>query len=128
MNYIRWASIGTLIAFLVLSGWLANGWRLEAREAAKLRIERDNAIERERKVDLMRADLQSKLNKKEVTVEKQYVEIVRNIPVYVDRSTCSISADGVRSLNRIRGVPQSSGKSPGEVDAHRTIARKDNDL
>lgn len=128
MNYIRWASIGTLIAFLVLSGWLANGWRLEAREAAKLRIERDNAIERERKVDLMRADLQSKLNKKEVTVEKQYVEIVRNIPVYVDRSTCSISADGVRSLNRIRGVPQPSGKSPGEVDAHRAIARKDNDL
>ena len=76
----------------------------------------------------MRADLQSKLNQKEVTIEKEYVEVVRNIPAYVDRSTCSISADGVRSLNRLRGVPQPTGKSPGEVDAHRTIARKDNDL
>lgn len=128
MNYIRWASIGTLIAFLVLSGWLANGWRLEAREAAKLRIERDNAIERERKVDLMRADLQSKLNKKEVTVEKQYVEVVRNIPVYVDRDTCSLSIDGVRAFNRLRGVPQSTGKSPGEVDVHQANARKETGL
>lgn len=128
MTYLRWGLSLGLIASLILAGWLANGWRIEAKEASQLREERDAAIKRERAAELMKAELQTQLRNKEVKVEKQYVEIVRNIPVYVDRSTCTVSADGVRALNRIRGVPQPSGKSPGEADAHRAIARKDNDL
>lgn len=105
----KWGLYGLIAAALLIGGWQANGWRLKAREADRLAVALSNQIKRERASDQARILLSAQLADMEAQTRVEVSEIIKRVPVYVDRGNCALSIVGVRALNQARGVPRPAG-------------------
>ena len=102
------------VAAIALVWWIVStvdGWRSDALTKAKAVQERDAAIERERVAGIKQRAAERAQSKAsaELIAERakdheKIVPIIKRVPVYVDRGSCTLSVDGVRALNDARGA------------------------
>jgi hypothetical protein len=129
LAYAKLAAAAAVVGLLLWFGWTVAEWRSRAHEADRLEQERDAAIGRERAAlaresaaaDARVVDAQDRQKKTEERHE-QARQIVKRIPVYIDRNSCSLNVDGVRDLNLARGtvVSGSQRRLAGETFTTRT--------
>ena len=109
----QWRAVvyGLLAAGLIVLGFTVADWRGRARDADRLEKERDAAIALERGAeasrklaDEVRVQVSAELEAERAKTHETIVEVIKNVPHYIDRSDCSLSIDGVRALNKARGV------------------------
>ena len=99
----KWGVAGAIVAALVLAGWVANGWRLRALDAANYQRELRHELERrifadakrlakEREVDALKAELAQKVT----TVKETVVRYVKQNP------DCDLPEPVAGQLQRLR--------------------------
>ena len=102
LGYIKIAGAGLFVASLLILGWKANGWRIQAAQAEVARLELRNEIERRVKSDADRLALQVKLSGAEARIGTGVRIVTKTIKQYVkDAPDCRISSpvsDGLRAL------------------------------
>jgi hypothetical protein len=100
--YAKAAIIAVLSISLILGGWKAATWRLEAQAAEVLRLELRAELERRVKADADRLSLQVKLSEAEARIGTGVRIVTKTIREYVqDKPDCRIAApvsNGLRDL------------------------------
>ena len=103
MTYARYIVAGLLVAGLIIFGWKVNGWRLKAAEAHNLATALDFQIKRTKEVEEARVLASERLALMDQALAIEVREVIRYVPKYI-RSDCTLDVDGVRALNRARGL------------------------
>ena len=103
LNYLKLGGAALIVAVLLYGGWAANGWRIRAAEAAVLKVELRNELQRRVRADADRLSLQVKLSEAEAKIGTGVKLVTRTIREYIhDKPDCRISSpvviDGLRSL------------------------------
>jgi hypothetical protein len=129
LAWAKLAAAAAVVGLLLWSGWTFAAWRSRAHEADKLEQERDAAIGRERAAVAREsaaaaarvADAQGRQQKTDERHE-QARQIIKRIPVFVDRNSCALNPDGVHDLNVARGavVPSPQRRLAGDTFTTRT--------
>ncbi len=104
LTYLKIALAGLLVASVLILGWEARGWRVEAQAAKQLRV--DLAHEKERRVaaDRHRLAVEESLAMAESQTHETIRELIKRVVVKVpDNRDCDLDADVVRMLERARG-------------------------
>lgn len=110
----KWGLAGAFVGCLVLAGWVANGWRLRALDAANYQRELRHELERrifadakrlakEREVDALKAALAQKVT----TVKETVVRYVKENP---DCDLPEPAASQLQRLRQGRDVPTTPAK------------------
>lgn len=127
--YIRLAIVLAALGLSAWGGWTTRAWLEDSRALDKVTAERDAAIKRERaaemkakEVEAARAKIAGELETEKAKIHAETKPIIKRIPIYVDRSTCTLSPDGVSKLNTARGaiVPDAERRIVGETFTSRT--------
>lgn len=102
LAYAKYVIAGLFVASLIITGWIANGWRIKAQEAEGARLELRNEMQRRVESDKQRLAMQVKLSEAEARIGTGVRVVTKTIREYVkDIHDCRISApvsDGLRSL------------------------------
>lgn len=102
LSYLKIAGAGLFVASLLILGWKANGWRIQAAQAEVARLELRNEIERRVKADADRLALQVKLSDAEARIGTGVRIVTKTVREYVqDKPDCRIAApvsNGLRDL------------------------------
>ena len=103
LGYLKIAGAGLFVASLIILGWQANGWRIRAAEAAVLKVELRNELQRRVRADADRLSLQVKLSEAEAKVGTGVKLVTKTIREFIhDTAPCRITnrgvIDGLRSL------------------------------
>ena len=102
LSYLKIAGAGLFVASLLILGWKANGWRIQAAQAEVARLVLRNEIERRVQADADRLALQVKLSDAEARIGTSVRIVTKTIKQYVkDVPDCRISgpvSDGLRAL------------------------------
>ena len=100
--YTKAAIIACLSILLIVGGWKAATWRLEAQAAEVLRLELRAELERRVKADADRLSLQVKLSEAEAKIGTGVKVVTKTIREFIhDAPSCRISrpvSDGLRDL------------------------------
>jgi hypothetical protein len=101
--YAKAAIIAVLSIALIVGGWKAATWRLEAQAAEVLRLELRAELERRVKADADRLSLQVKLSEAEAKIGTGVKIVTKSIREFIhDTAPCRITnravIDGLRSL------------------------------
>jgi hypothetical protein len=117
--YTKAAIIACLSIALIVGGWKAATWRLEAKAAEVLRLELRNELERRIRADADRLSLQVKLSEAEARVGTGVRIVTKTVREYVqDKPDCRIAgpvADGLRDLRA--GIMPSPATQPASARA-----------
>jgi len=112
--YIKTAIIAVLSISLIVGGWKAATWRLEAQAAEVLRLELRAELERRVRADADRLSLQVKLSEAEARIGTGVRIVTKTVREYVqDKPDCRIAgpvADGLRDLRA--GVMPAAAAQP----------------
>jgi len=111
--YAKAAIIAVLSILLIVGGWKAATWRLEAQAAEVLRLELRAELERRVRADADRLSLQVKLSEAEARIGTGVRIVTKTIREYVqDKPDCRIAApvsNGLRDL-RAGNVPAAAAQ------------------
>jgi len=115
--YAKAAIIVCLSILLVMGGWKANGWRLEAHAAEVLRLELRAELERRVRADADRLSLQVKLSEAEAKIGTGVKIVTKSIREFIhDSAPCRISAPVSDQLRQLRaGVMPAATPEPATV-------------
>lgn len=103
MIYAKAAASLIFIISLILIGWKANGWRVEASEAKALRLELRNELQRRVSADADRLALQRKLSESQGRIEYVTKEVIKKVKVNVPvKSECDLNDNVVSVLRDAR--------------------------
>lgn len=110
----KYAVYGVLVAGLVLGGWTANGWRLEAAQAKIVRAELRNEVERRVRADADRLALAKEILEGEgKTIENTRVVKERIYVRIKDNAGCDlVGLSGVLNRTRAGLPPAADGPDP----------------
>lgn len=109
MIYLKAGALLVFVLGLVVIGWKANGWRIDAAKAEGYRLELRNELQRRVAADAARLDLQRKLETAKARVEIKTQEVIKKVKVYVPSNRdCDLNDDVVRLLNDARAGGLSS--------------------
>jgi hypothetical protein len=101
--YAKAAIIACLSILLIVGGWKAATWRLEAQAAEALRLELRAELERRVKADADRLSLQVKLSEAEARIGTGVRIVTKTIREYVkDTPDCRITSPAV--INGLRDL------------------------
>ena len=109
--YAKAAIVVCLSILLVMGGWKANGWRLEAQAAEVLRLELRAELERRvaeqvrvKQADTARLAAEAKLAAKEAEVSKAVKTVKETIVKYVPKSNpeCDLPDPVASQLQHLR--------------------------
>ena len=102
LNYLKLGGAALIVAALLYGGWVANGWRIRAAEAAVLKVELRNELQRRVRADADRLSLQVKLSEAEARIGTRVRIVTKTVRQYVkDVPDCRIHSpvsDGLRAL------------------------------
>lgn len=103
LSYLKMGGAALIVAALLYGGWVANGWRIRAAEAAVLKIELRNELQRRVKADADRLALQVKLSETEAKIGVGVKVVTKTIREYIhDAPDCRISSPAV--INGLRDL------------------------
>ena len=103
LSYLKIIGAGLFVASLLILGWKANGWRIQAAQAEVARLELRNEIERRVKSDADRLALQVKLSDAEARIGMGVRIVTKTIREYVkDIPDCRIAAPVSNGLHDLR--------------------------
>jgi hypothetical protein len=105
LGYLKIAATLAVVTGLIYAGWTANNWRVEALRARALNAQLIEQQVRLAAANRAREAVSIKLAESESNEHIQIRQIIKRVPVYVDRGTCSLSIDGLRELNKARILP-----------------------
>ena len=103
LNYLKLGGAALIVAALLYGGWAAQGWRIRAAEAAVLKVELRNELQRRVRADADRLSLQVKLSEAEAKIGTGVKVITKSIREYIhDKPDCRITSpvviNGLRDL------------------------------
>lgn len=110
---LRWGLAVLAFAAVALLAWQANEWRHEAGQAAILKVQLEAVRESARMAEELRFEDEAARANEAEKVRVEVKEIIKRVPVYINRSDCTVSPDGVRAINKARGLP-SAGDGPDD--------------
>jgi hypothetical protein len=112
--YAKAAIIACLSIALIVGGWKAATWRLEAQAAEVLRLELRAELERRVKADADRLSLQVKLSEAEARIGTGVRIVTKTVREYVqDKPDCRIAAPVSNGLRDLRaGIMPSPATQP----------------
>lgn len=126
--YIRAGLVLVVLGLTAWGGWTARAWLEGSRDLDQAKQERDAAIARERaaeakatKVETARAKIAGDLEKEKAKIHAEVQPVIKRIPVYINRSDCTLDPRGVSDLNTARGavVPHAERRVVGETITRR---------
>ena len=108
--YAKAAIIVVLSILLVVGGWKANGWRLEAQAAETLRLELRNELQRRvaeqvraKEAETARLEAEAKLAAKEAEVAKSVKTVKETVVKYVKANPdCDLPDPVASQLQHLR--------------------------
>ena len=117
--YTKAAIALVLSILLVVGGWKANGWRLEAQAAEVLRLELRNELQRRVRADADRLSLQVKLSEAEARIGTGVRIVTKTVREYVqDKPDCRIAAPVSNGLRDLRaGIMPTAPTQPAGARA-----------
>lgn len=109
LNYLKLGGAALIVAALLYGGWAANGWRIRAAEAAVLKVELRNELQRRVRADADRLALQVKLSEAEAKIGTGVKIVTKSIREFIhDQPDCRITSPVV--INGLRDLRE--GKLP----------------
>lgn len=108
--YAKAAIIVCLSILLVMGGWKANGWRLEAQAAETLRLELRNELQRRvaeqvraKEAETARFEAEAKLTAKEEEIAKGVKTVKETVVKYVKQNAdCDLPEPVASQLQHLR--------------------------
>ena len=108
--YAKAAIIVVLSILLVVGGWKANGWRLEAQAAETLRLELRNELQRRvaeqvraKEAETARLEAEAKLTAKEEEIAKGVKTVKETVVKYVKQNAeCDLPEPVASQLQHLR--------------------------
>ena len=114
VNYLKLGGAALVVAALLYGGWAAQGWRIRAAEAAVLKVELRNELQRRVRADADRLSLQVKLSEAEARIGTGVRIVTKTVRQYVkDVPDCRIArpvSDGLRELRA--GIMPAAASQP----------------
>lgn len=119
LNYLKLGGAALIVAALLYGGWVANGWRIRAAEAAVLKVELRNELQRRVRADADRLALQVKLSEAEAKIGTGVKIVTKSIREFIhDTAPCRISSPVSDQLRQLRsGVMPTAPAQPASARA-----------
>lgn len=122
-SWIQWALIGLLVGGLILTGWVANGWRMQALDAANLRRDLAHEIQRRVTADAERLAVTRQLVAAEGQVRERVKIVKQTVTKYVPANPdCDLADPVAGQLQRLRtgdNLPSPTAAAAGQGDTIR---------
>lgn len=121
INWLQWALMGLLVGGLILMGWVANGWRMQALEAVNLRRDLRHEIQRRVTADAERLALTRQLVAAEGKVTERIKVVKQTVTKHVPANAdCDLPEPVAGQLQRLRSggdVPSPTAAVAGQGQA-----------